>query len=299
MAVCDICPRNCRVDRDKGEMGFCRETARVFLARAALHYWEEPCISGKEGSGAVFFSGCNMRCVFCQNGQVASGSVGSEVTIPRLAEIFLKLQEQGANNINLVTPSHYVIQICRALELAKERLSIPVVYNSSGYEKPETLRLLDGLVDIYLPDFKYWSGELSEKYSRALDYREWAQAALAEMVRQVGKPVFEENRQQPLMKRGVIVRHLILPGHTRDSKEVIRYLHETYGDQIFISIMNQYTPMPGIEARYPELGRRITRREYQRVVDYAIELGVENGFIQEGETAKESFIPDFAHSPLP
>lgn len=290
MNACTICPRNCGVDRAAGKIGFCQEPARVFLARAALHYWEEPCISGEKGSGAVFFSGCNMRCIFCQNGQIASGSIGKEVSIARLAEIFLELQDQGANNINLVTPSHYVLAIREALLRIKGRLRIPVVYNSSGYEKPETLRLMEGLVDIYLPDFKYWSEELSACFSSAPDYRRWAQAALAEMVRQAGKPLFAENG---LMQGGVIVRHLILPGHTKDSKQIIAYLHETYGENIYISLMNQYTPMTQAAEKYPELARRLTRREYDSVVDYAIALGVENGFIQEGGTAKESFIPEF------
>ena len=300
MAKCSICPRNCSADRDLGEKGFCNETARVFLARAALHFWEEPCISGKEGSGAVFFSGCNMRCVFCQNGKIASGTVGKEVSIKRLGEIFLELQEKGANNINLVTPSHYVLQIREALLQVKEQLKIPVVYNSSAYEKPETLRLLEGLIDIYLPDFKYWSSELSKRYSGAKDYRACAQAALDEMLRQVGEPVFDENPEEdweaedmPLLKSGVIVRHLILPGCAEDSKKVIGYLHHRYGDRIYISIMNQYTPMEGIGDCFPELNRTVTEEEYDEVVDYAISIGVENGFVQEGETQKESFIPDF------
>lgn len=290
MSQCTICPRGCMADREAGQTGFCAQTTVIRLARAALHYWEEPCISGKEGSGTVFFSGCNLRCVFCQNSRVASGNIGKEVSKERLSEIFLELQEQGANNINLVTPSHYVPEIREALYSVRGQLHIPVVYNSSGYEKPETLRQLTGLVDIYLPDFKYWSAEPAALYSAAPDYREWAMRALEEMTDQVGEPVFDE---RGMLRRGVIVRHLVLPGHTKDSKDVIRYLYETYGNRIYISILNQYTPMPGVGEQFPELGRKLTGREYESVVDYAISLGVENGFVQEGETAKESFIPGF------
>ena len=266
-------------------------TSEVMAARAALHFWEEPCISGTEGSGAVFFSGCTLRCVFCQNHEIAAGAVGKPVTEERLSRIFLELQEKGANNINLVTAGHYAPAVAESLRRAKDMgLQIPVVYNSSGYELPDTLRLLDGLVDIYLPDMKYMDRELAGKYSHAQNYPDVAKEALAEMVRQCPVCEFDE---RGMMKKGVIVRHLLLPGHVKDSKAVLKYLHETYQDQIYISIMNQYTPMPGINARYPELGRKLTSQEYDEVVDYAIELGVENGFIQDGETAEESFIPTF------
>lgn len=274
------------------------------MARAALHYWEEPCISGEEGSGAVFFSGCSLHCVFCQNRHIANGAAGKKISKERLAEIFLELQQKGANNINLVTPGHFVPQIVAALEQAKGRgLSIPIVYNTSSYEKVETLKRLEGLVDIYLPDFKYMDAVLSERYSHAKDYSEVAKRAVAEMVRQTGPAVFFDSpstaqpKQDPiemgcLMKSGTIVRHLLLPGCTEDSKAVIRYLYETYGDAVYISIMNQFTPLAGLE-KYPELNRRVTEEEYEEVVDYAIELGVECGFIQDGETAGESFIPEF------
>lgn len=291
MRECVLCPRECKVNRLEGRMGYCKVSGEIKAARAALHFWEEPCISGKRGSGAVFFSGCSMGCVFCQNEGISHGKTGKTITIERLADIFLQLQnEQKAHNINLVTPTHYVPQIAEALEEAKERgLAIPVVYNSSGYEKPETLRRMEGLVDIYLPDFKYMDGEIAKKYSRAEDYSFWAKQALAEMVRQVPEAEFDEDG---MMRKGVIVRHLLLPGCRRDSKEVLRYLAETYGNKIFISLMNQYTPMPGIE-KYPELGRKITKREYEWMIEYALDLGIENGFIQEGDTAKESFIPPF------
>lgn len=292
MKDCTLCPRNCHADRSAGLPGFCRSGGRVRAARAALHYWEEPCICGEEGSGAVFFSGCSLGCVYCQNRPVADGTVGKEITVERLAEIFLELQAQNARNINLVTASHFIPQTAEALVRARQNgLSVPVVYNTGGYEKAETLKLLEGLVDIYLPDFKYLDPELAAKYSFAPDYPETAKAALAEMVRQVGEPVFEDEGEERMI-RGVIVRHLVLPGLTEASKKVIRYLHETYGNRIYISILNQYTPMPGME-KYPELNRKLTAEEYDAVVDDAVAVGVENGFIQEGDTASESFIPVF------
>lgn len=287
---CTLCPRECHADRLAGEKGACRESAELIVARAALHMWEEPCLSGEKGSGTVFFSGCSLGCVFCQNRDIARGTRGKAITVERLGEIFLELQEKGAANINLVTGEHFVPQILDALDLARTKgLSLPIVYNSSGYEKPETLRLLDGYVDIYLPDFKYWDPVLAKNYSHAEDYAERAKEAIKEMVRQTGEPEFDS---EGYMKKGVIVRHLVLPGAVRNSKAVLKYLYETYGNQIFISIMNQYTPMPGLEA-YPDLMRKVTGREYEKVLDHALELGIENGFLQEGETAKESFIPDF------
>lgn len=286
---CRLCPRNCGADRWKGK-GYCGAGAEMKIARAALHMWEEPCISGKEGSGAIFFTGCSLGCDYCQNRSISRGERGKAVTVEELAEIMIRLQEQNANNINLVTAGHYAPQTAEALSLAKEKgLQIPVVYNSSGYEKPETLRLLSGLVDVYLPDFKYLSPELSRKYSRAEDYGKRVKEALKEMLRQTGSPRFDE---RGMIERGVIVRHLLLPGHVEESKRVVEYLYKTYGNQIYISIMNQYTPMPAMSGD-PLLSRRVTKREYERLVDYAVSLGVEQGFIQEGDTAKESFIPEF------
>lgn len=291
--VCTLCPRNCKVDRKNGEKGVCGQTEELKVARAALHFWEEPCISGETGSGTVFFSGCSLHCVFCQNEPIANGTVGKLITVERLAQIFLELQQQGANNINLVTPGHYIPQIKEALLLAKAQgLTLPVVYNTSSYESVEALKRLEGLVDIYLPDFKYMSSELSAKYSHAADYADVAKAAIAEMVRQTGNPVFDAAGEEGLIKRGTIVRHLTLPGCMDDSKVILQYLHETYGDRIYISIMNQFTPLANV-ADYPELNRKITEEEYDELIDYAIDLGVEQGFIQEGETAEESFIPDF------
>lgn len=293
MEKCTLCPRNCKKNRSMGERGICGQTDTLKVARAALHYWEEPCISGEKGSGAIFFSGCALHCVFCQNQQIANGTAGKEISGGRLTEICLELQEKGANNINLVTPGHFVPQIIPALERAKEQgFSIPIVYNTGSYENVDTIKSLEGIVDIYLPDFKYMSSELSAAYSHAPDYSKVAKEAIAEMVRQTGEPAFYEREGQELMKRGVIVRHLLLPGHAADSKEIVRYLYETYGDDIFISIMNQFTPLPQLE-KYPELNRKVTEKEYDELVDYAIELGVENGFIQEGGTAEESFIPEF------
>lgn len=272
--------------------GYCGVKNTLRVARAALHFWEEPCISGVEGSGAVFFTGCNLRCVYCQNYHIARAEQGKEITVERLSEIFLELQEKKANNINLVTPTHYVPQIIEALGNAREKgLKLPVVYNCGGYESTETLKRLEGLVDIYLPDFKYMDPVRAKKYSRAEDYPERAKAALSEMVRQQPKAELD---QRGILKKGVIVRHLMLPGGIKDSKAVVRYLYETYGDHIYVSLMNQYTPLPQAE-KYPELTRKLKKFEYDRLVDYAISLGVSNGFIQEGETAEESFIPAFTN----
>jgi putative pyruvate formate lyase activating enzyme len=287
---CTLCPRNCGVDRSHGQKGYCRATAELTVARAALHMWEEPCISGENGSGAVFFSGCAMGCVYCQNHNIAKGLAGKRISIERLADIFIELQNQRANNINLVTPSHYVPQIVEAIKLAREKgLYIPIVYNCSGYEKIDTLKLLKGYVDIYLPDFKYMSKEIAKKYSNAADYSDYVSAAIKEMVRQVGEPVFNENG---IMTKGVIVRHLTLPGYLDDSKQIVKYLYETFGDKIFISIMNQYTPLSAVK-QYSEINRKVTDKEYNELIDCAVSLGIENGFIQQGETALESFIPEF------
>lgn len=287
---CRLCARNCGTDRTL-RAGRCGEGIQIFAARAALHMWEEPCISGKEGSGAVFFSGCPLGCVFCQNREIAIGKAGLPISMERMIDIFLELQEEKANNINLVTPTQYVPQIIFCVnEARKKGLVIPIVYNTGSYETVETIRSLEGTVDIFLPDLKYFDPKLSERYSHAENYFKTASRAIEEMVRITGAPAFDE---RGMMQRGTVVRHLILPGHTKDSKEILNYLYKTYGNTIYVSIMNQYTPMPGIEKNYPELGRKVTKREYEKVVDYAIELGMENAFIQEGPTASQSFIPAF------
>ena len=290
---CNLCPRECLADRKSGEKGFCLSDDRIMVARAALHMWEEPCISGKNGSGTVFFSGCNLRCVYCQNYEIAAGGRGKPVSVGRLAEIFLKLQAKGAANINLVTPDHYVTDVAEAVLLAKKMgMDLPVVYNGSGYEKQEAISSLSGIVDIFLTDFKYMDPGLAAKYSAAPDYPAVARAALAKMVRTVGAPVFDVDG---MMQSGVIVRHLLLPGHKKNAKDVIRYVYETYGDRVYLSLMNQYTPFERLKKNpdYREICRKVTRREYDAVVDYAIGLGVRNAFTQEGDTARESFIPAF------
>lgn len=291
MSDCTLCPRRCHANRAAGQTGFCGQTAQLRAARAALHFWEEPCISGDCGSGTVFFSGCSLQCIFCQNHEIALGESGKVISVERLSQIFLELQEKGAANINLVTAGHFIPQVCRALELSKaDGLSIPIVYNTGSYEETASLRLLEGLVDIWLPDLKYFSGDLSARYSSAPDYFQVATAAIAEMFRQTPAAVFDSGTG--LMRRGIIVRHLMLPGQAADSKKILRYLHTTYGDAIYISIMNQYTPLAGVSG-LPELNRRVTPEEYRRVLDFADRIGIENGFMQEDGTAAESFIPPF------
>lgn len=293
LAKCQLCPRDCKVNRTEGQYGRCHEDGTIRIARASLHMWEEPCISGTKGSGTVFFSGCPLGCVYCQNYNIANGENGVPVTVEELTAIFLKQQENGANNINLVTPTHYVPLIVLALQAAKQQgLNLPVVYNTGSYETVETLQMMDGLVDIYLPDLKYVSRELSARYSFAADYFDVASTAIAEMYRQVGPPVFDG--ESGLMKRGMIVRHMMLPGNLEDSKQVIRYLWETYGNNIFMSLMSQYTPLKTVE-RYPEINRKVSWDEYFALEDYALDLGVEQAFVQEEDAAEESFIPDFEH----
>ena len=290
LTSCTLCPRNCSIDRklNKGICGVSGE--KILVSRAALHFWEEPCISGTRGSGTVFFVGCNLHCIYCQNREISNGQGGKALTAAELAGVFLSLQEQGAHNINLVTPTHYALQIKEALVLAKEKgLAIPVVYNCGGYEKPETLKELEGLVDVYLTDFKYLDLELARTLSFAEDYPERAKEALSEMVRQKPACSFDVD---DMMTEGVIVRHLLLPGHVKEAKAVTRYLYETYGGRIYVSLMNQYTPMRRFD-EYPFLNRKVTKREYERLLSFAVDLGLENAFFQEGETAAESFIPPF------
>lgn len=291
LSKCDICPRKCGVNREKGELGFCKMKDKIKIARYSLHYWEEPIIFGETGSGTIFFSGCNLKCIFCQNYKISSENMGKEISVERLKEICLELQNMGANNINLVTGTHFLPLIKEALILAKkEGLTIPIVYNTSSYENVESLKEMEGLIDIYLPDLKYYDNKLAENFSLANNYFEIATNAIKEMVRQTGKPVIENN----IMKKGVIVRHLLLPNHLEDSKKIIKYLHDTYDEDIYISIMNQYTPIKKFD-KYPELNRTLTDKEYDELVNYACDLNITQAFIQEGETCKESFIPDFTN----
>ena len=289
LSCCTLCPRNCKVNRNDGELGFCKAGKNIKIAKYSLHYWEEPCISGKNGSGTIFFSCCNLKCLFCQNYDISTNNYGKEISIEEFADICLELQNKKANNINLVTGVMYIPLIKEGLILAKNKgLNIPIVYNSSGYEKVEALKELDGIIDIYLPDFKYFDNKLAINFSKADNYFEIAKNALQEMYRQVGKAKYKKG----IMQKGVIVRHLLLPNHIDDSKKVIKYLYDTYKDNITISIMNQYTPVRKI-MNYEELNNTITEKEYDELINYACDLGITNAFIQEGETYKESFIPDF------
>lgn len=287
---CLLCPRKCGINRSTGQTGVCGVSSEIKVARAALHYWEEPCISGKRGSGAVFFSGCSLHCVFCQNREISDGKAGKVISKERLSDIFMELADKGANNINLVTPGQYIPHIVWAVNDAKSRgMKLPIIYNTSGYENVTELKLLEGIVDVYLPDFKYMDSTLSARYSRAKDYPSVAKQALSEMVRQQPDVVIDD--ATGLIQKGVIVRQLLLPGHVNDAKAVLKYLYDTYHDHVYISMMSQFTPIALKD--YPEINRTVTRREYERLVDYALEIGITNAFIQEGDVAKDSFIPAF------
>ena len=287
---CLLCPRKCGINRSTGQTGVCGVSSEIKVARAALHYWEEPCISGKRGSGAVFFSGCSLHCVFCQNREISDGKEGKVISKERLSDIFMELAGKGANNINLVTPGQYIPDIVWAVNDAKSRgMKLPIIYNTSGYENVTELKQLEGIVDVYLPDFKYMDSTLSARYSRAKDYPSVAKQALSEMVRQQPDVVIDD--ATGLIQKGVIVRQLLLPGHVNDAKAVLKYLYDTYHDHVYISMMSQFTPIALKD--YPEINRTVTRREYERLVDYALEIGITNAFIQEGDVAKDSFIPAF------
>lgn len=286
---CRLCPRECGVNRNKKDVGVCGAPSSMVIARYSLHMWEEPCISGSNGSGTIFFSGCNLKCIFCQNYMISSKVRGTVVDIEQFSDICLKLQNNGANNINLVTGVMYIPKIIEGILLARESgLSIPIIYNSSGYEKCSSIKLLDGIVDVYLPDFKYWSDDLALKYSKCCDYRESVIKAIDGMYNQVGKVVFDDEGN---IVKGVIVRHLVLPGCLEDSKKVLNYLYNKYGNNIYISIMNQYTPVRKVNI--DSLDRTLQKREYDEIIDYAYDLGIRNAYVQEDETQKESFIPDF------
>ena len=285
---CTLCPRLCGAEREKGNIGYCGASGGLKVARAALHMWEEPPISGVNGSGTVFFSHCPLKCVYCQNREISSGGDGLEIGVDRLCEIFFELKSKGAHNINLVSPTQYTNEIAEAVRIAKENgIGIPFVYNTSGYERVETLKRLYGLIDIYLTDFKYMSDEKAKRYSNAFDYPAVALSALAEMLSQQPKCIFDGE----ILKRGVVVRHLVLPDNISDSKDIIDAFADICGDNAYLSLMRQYTPPR--ECACEEIARPITDKEYEEVVNYALLCGVKNMFIQDGESVSESFIPAF------
>ena len=286
---CNLCSRKCNVDRDIS-VGICGASNKIKVARASLHMWEEPCISGDNGSGTIFFSYCNLQCIYCQNYELSKNHLGKEISVLELSDICLDLQSKGANNINLVTPTHYVPEIIEALKIAKSKgLSIPIVYNTSSYENIDTIKMLDGIIDIYLPDLKYYDDYYAINYSHVKDYFKVASQCIDEMYRQVGKPEFNDDG---IMTKGVIVRHLCLPGLKDDSKKILEYLYNTYHNDIYISIMNQYTPVRKFN-RFKNLNNLLSEDDYDEIIDYALDIGITKAFIQEGETQKESFIPDF------
>ena len=288
MKACELCPRRCRVDRVRC-FGFCKAGENLRVALVSLHEWEEPCLVGERGAGTIFFSHCNLRCVYCQNFSISQENFGEEISIERLAEIFIEQQNRGAANIELVTPTHYTDKICAAIDIAKSNgLCLPIVWNSNAYENLETLELLRGRVDIFLPDLKYFDDELARTFSNTPNYFAVASAAIKKMFELVGAAQIVNGQ----MIRGVIVRHLVLPNHRRDAMKIIDWLHETFGDEIFISLMNQYTPLYRAAA-FKKISRTLTTFEYDSVVEHATELGIKNCFIQIGKTADKNFIPKF------
>ena len=286
---CELCPRKCHINRNINK-GICSNTGTLKVARSALHYFEEPSISGTNGSGTIFFSGCNLKCCYCQNKEISNDNFGINISVERLSELMLELQAKNANNINLVTPTHFVPSIIEAIKLARKKgLSIPIVYNTSGYESVATIKLLAGYVDIYLTDFKYFDNKLGEDLSKVKNYFEVASTALDEMYKQVSKNKFSSNG---LMTKGIIVRCLVLPTKGNDTKKIINYLYKKYQDNIYLSIMNQYTPVT-TNTSFPFLNSKVSEEEYDDIINYALDLGVKNAYIQEGETSDESFIPPF------
>ena len=287
---CALCPRKCGVNRNLGETGVCTQTSEIKIGRSDLHYWEEPCISGEKGSGTVFFSGCSLRCVYCQNYNLGRGKVGQKLSKKELCDIFTDLQKQGAHNINLVTAEHFAPHIKDAVIKARQNgLVIPVILNTGGYVSEETLEILQDVIDIYLVDFKYMDSEIARKYSSAPDYPEIVMKAIAKMLDFVGESVFDKDG---ILQKGVVVRHLCLPSHIEESKSIIKYLFDTYGTRIIYSIMRQYTPVRECE-KYPNLNRKLTEEEYDSIIDFCIEMGLEDAYIQDDECASESFIPEF------
>lgn len=287
---CMLCPHNCGVNRLNGEKGYCGSPKDMVIARYSLHMWEEPCISGDNGSGTIFFSYCNLKCVFCQNYEISTLNKGRVVSIEEFSDICLELQGKGANNINLVTGTMYVPLIVEGIKQAKKNgLNIPVIYNTSSYENVDTIKMLDGVVDVFLPDLKYYDDSLAVKYSNCRDYFKYATKAIWQMYKQVGKPIFDD---KGMIKKGVIIRHLMLPNNICDSKKIIKYLYDKYKDDVIISIMNQYTPIRKMD--YDELNSLVSDKEYDEIINYAYDLGIRNAYIQEGGTQSESFIPDFS-----
>jgi len=287
-ASCTLCPRNCRVNRHE-RVGYCGERDVMRVSRAALHFWEEPCISGERGSGTVFFVGCPLKCSYCQNYDISRSRGGGEITVARLSEIFFELKAKGAHNINLVTPTHFAPPIIEAIRAAKDRgFDLPFICNCGGYESVDTIKMLEGYIDVFIPDFKYYSSESAGRYSNAQDYVERAKAALEEMVRTVGEPIFSADG---MMTRGVIIRHLVLPSHVAESIEIFKYVNKKYGNGVYVSVMNQYTPMA--TETHDELKRKTTTYEYQKAVSAAKNAGTVNGFVQDGATQDASFIPPF------
>ncbi|WP_458406975.1 radical SAM protein [Anaerotignum sp.] len=290
LSHCQVCPRKCGIDRTKGQVGFCRAPYLPKVALVSQHNWEEPPISGTKGSGTVFFSHCNLGCVFCQNHDISQDGFGQEISIERLAEIFLEQQKRGFHNVNLVSAVQFIPQVAKALKIAKENgLTIPVVYNSNGYESIEGLKLLEGLVDVYLPDFKYWNDDLGLEYSKCPHYRETAATAILEMRRQVGKDILDENG---VMQKGIILRHLVLPGQYKDSCKVLDWVKENLGEETFVSLMSQYTPMHKAK-EIKALSRKLTTFEYDKVVDHFFEIGLKNGFMQKRSSATSEYTPTF------
>lgn len=290
LEACEICPHKCKINRNDGKLGVCGAGKNIKISITKLHYDEEPCISGKNGSGTVFFSSCNLRCAFCQNYKISQEKLGHEISIEELAEEFLKLQEKGANNINLVTPTIYVPQIIKALKIAKERgLNIPIAYNTSGYENVETLKMLEGYIDIYMPDFKYFYSNLGEKLSGIKNYASIAKDAILEMQRQIPKTQIDDNG---IMKKGIIIRHLVLPNHIQNSIRVLKWIKENIREDVFISLMAQYFPTHKAN-QYEDIDRKLTQKEYNEIKDYFYELDFKNGYLQELEDEEEKYVPEF------
>jgi len=287
---CEICPFRCKANRLKGQIGKCGCNDKIKIDLYSLHYFEEPCISGKNGSGTVFFSGCNLNCIYCQNYKISKERKGYEITIEELADIFLKQQENGANNINLVTPTMYAYQIIEALKIAKKKgLTLPVIYNTNGYENVETIQALKGFIDVYLPDLKYYYNELAIKYSKAPNYFEIATTAILEMIKQVGKPEFDENG---LIKKGVIIRHLVLPNYIQNSKHILKWLKENVETKAYVSVMAQY--FPTYKAKEDEkINRKLTKKEYSEIEKYLYLLNIENGYMQDLGKHEEEYVPEF------